>query len=139
MTREELEQQMADYLGGEMLKDNRDAFEAQLAGNPALAREIAELRRAGSLVASLQVPNDAMIAGRKNSGAHRFAGRFAIAAAMVVAFLAGFGVRGINTASHETAPAALDPAEASRQAVERAWDATPSHSELARSFLRWAR
>jgi anti-sigma factor RsiW len=137
MTRDELEQRMADYLAGEMPPDQRAEFEGQAAGDPALARELAGLQQVQSLVASLQVPATPPRTARA-TGTRRMVTRFAAAAAILLAFLAGFGVRGMNAVPHDQPQASADPAEASRQAVIRALEATPSHSELAQSLVALA-
>ncbi len=120
MNREEIEMQMAEYLAGEMPADQRVAFEEQLARDPALKREVTELQRAQLLVAALQVPVTPQRTIPQPQGTRRTVMRWATAAAVMLAFLAGYGVRGPTPAGPHENPVSADPMEASQQAVIRA-------------------
>lgn len=141
MTREELEAQMADYLTGEMPAEQRADFERLAAADAGLARELADLRKAQSLVATLPLPAAQSRRRAAGSTGPRTWMRFAAAAAIFLAFLAGFAVRGLTAPSQP--PAVLsqradDPTPANQAAVLRTLTANPTHSDLTRSLLALA-
>lgn len=152
MDREQQEQRMAEYLGGELKGAEREAFEAALQRDPDLARELESLERTvtrlrgltGDENPDLSRPNRIESAGRP---ATRQA--FVLAAAMILAFAAGLFVRmpfensdrfEPGQQSAVTVGVTPDSSESHwKSAVAEVCDRHPDLSDLGRSWIALAR
>jgi anti-sigma factor RsiW len=135
MSREEehdLTDLLADYLGGEMDRSARAAFESRLADDPALAGDVGGLRRTLAALRSLDEGEAEPARVSPPSGRRDAVWRYA--AVIALAFLGGWGVR-----------AMLNPAatpEVNGQWQERmlaAWNERPEASTLSRSLVALGR
>ena len=139
---EDLEQLLADYLGGELDPDQRARFEQRLAQDASLAHLTEELRHAQSLIASVEpgadVPPGPSLGRRVASW-----GVFRAAAVLLLAFVAGFVARGLTTLDRggsgdsEGGPTALAVSDRD-DAVIRSLRVAHSDSDLARSLSVFA-
>ena len=145
MTPDERESLIADYLTGEMPQAARAAFEGQMSQDATLAREVAELQGAQAMVAAVALPEapPGSLIAWPSTRQPLF--RFATAAAVLLAFLAGFAAHAwsnprvttpaISANGTPTPPPVAPAAPSSQEAVIRALSATPSDSDLARTLI----
>lgn len=133
------DEQLADYLAGEMTADERAAFEQQMRRDPALARQVQELRQTLGLVEQTwRVTSPATT----TPAAHRFwRPLLRYAAAIAVAFTAGYlaAPRAASTpaASTATATVSLPMREALSKDSQlvAALQSVPSDAGFTRSML----
>lgn len=151
MNRDEIDQLLADELGGELAPSRRQRLDELLANEPDLALELSGLRRALVAMRSLDVPGDLGPATARRSGAEpdtaRRRQRLAVmryAAVIVLSFLVGFGTRGPwpGGPEHDPTGGGSTLADATGQPVSD-WELRfadvyqdhPSRSSLARSLI----
>ena len=111
MNRDEANELMADYLGGELSPADRLRFEAYLNTDPELAGEVAGLERTLATLQQLDAPGN--VAQPRTEANHTGAPRWWIAAALryaaavAIAFLAGYSLRGPAAESPVSSPTRL--------------------------------
>lgn len=146
MNREELRRWMADYLGGEMSKAERERFEHGMERHPDILADVRELSAALDAMRSLAI--DPEPAGRPviaSSTVGQIRGRVLRYAAMIaLAFFLGYIVRGLEAprpASTPSAPLDVRPVDVSpleaRYAVQYLSD--ESRIGLGRSLIAYSR
>lgn len=111
MIRDEANELMADYLGGELSPADRSRFQAYLKTDPQLAGEVTELERTLATLRTLDAPGD--VPHPRTAARHPRAPRWRIAAvlryaaAVAIAFLAGYTLRGPAAQSPVPSPTRL--------------------------------
>ncbi len=153
MNRDEIDQLLADELGGELDPSRRERLDGLLANDPDLALEVSGLRRALAAMRSLDAPGDLGPASGRRSGAEPDAARrrrrFAVmryAAVIVLSFLVGFGTRGPRPGGNDADPTRGASPSSGATGGRRpstdlelrfadAYQDHPSHSSLARSLI----
>ena len=149
MNHDEIDQLLADELGGELDPSRRERLDGLLANDPDLALEVSGLRRALAAMRSLDAPGDLGPASGRRSRAEPDAARrqrrFAVmryAAVIVLSFLVGFGTRGPRPSG--SPGASSPPVEVTgerrpgsdwERRFAAAYQDHPSHSSLARSLI----
>jgi anti-sigma factor RsiW len=142
---------MADYLGGELDDARCSAFDACLAEDPELAREVADLRKAIDALRALEEPDTVRSAPAVESAGHRLRLGMALryAAVILMAFGAGYLTRNAFEPSVPVeTPGLVRPAPAENKAAEpasgletrmaKAYASQPDRSGLARALLALA-
>ena len=150
MSNDELNDLLADYLGGELGEEQRAAVERRLAADPALAQEVASLRGALDALRALDEPSAApaaldeapamAAAGRRPAAVLRYA------AAILIAFAIGYVVRDRRPGAPVEPPLAGGGSGSRtavvvgdwRQDAAEAYVRSPRKSGLARSLMALA-
>ncbi len=152
MNREEINNLMADYLGDEMSAAQKSLFEKALAEHTDLAEEVSELAKTLSTLRLAEIP--AVIETEKTTKTHglkkeRATTRFQLAAAVLIAFVAGFLFHGyltgdrsepttrtVNVMQKETNPIAYTKWE---RDFASAYNNQTTESKLAKSWIAFSR
>jgi anti-sigma factor RsiW len=140
MTPEELNEQLADYLGGELDAERTAEFERSLNDNPDLAEEVQSLRRARDAFNGLKAPSVAPPASATPRAAHastaRTLGIMRFAAAILIAFTLGVVARDVTvTPTTSDTPTVVRRESSVQQELGMAYARQSGKSGLARSLL----
>ena len=140
MTPEELNEQLADYLGGELDAERTAEFERTLNDNPDLAEGVQSLRRArdafNGLKAPSVVPPVPAIPRAAHASAARTLGIMRFAAAILIAFTLGVVARDVTvTPAITDRPIVVRGDSSVQQELGKAYARQSGKSGLARSLL----
>jgi len=146
MDKRAIEEQMADYLGGELSEEKVARFEAALTRHPDLEKEIGELKGTLGLIRSMTGP-ESSVESSEGGRRHWPWALCRYAAVLILAFTAGYFCRGesgserggpsprSDLAAVSTTPSGGSEHEPWELAFAQAYSSHASSSRLARSFV----
>jgi anti-sigma factor RsiW len=136
MNNDELNDLLADYLGGELDEQQRATVEQRLAGDPALAQEVASLRGALDALRALDEPSatPAALAEVPAATGHRPAAVLRYAAAILIAFAIGYVVRDRRPGAPVEPPLAGASGGSTTAVVNGGW-----RQDAAEAYVRYSR